>query len=484
MKKILDVEKSNIRAALEEAEGSLEHEESKTVRFQTELQQIRTEIERKIAEKDEEMDNLRRSHQRSLETMQASLEAEIRSRSEAVRLRKKMESDLNEMEVQLGHANKQAAESQRIIRHLQTQVKEQQVELEDKVQLTNQLREQIVLLERRCSLMTAEEEELREILEQTDRARRMAEHELVEVAERVNLLTTQNSGLVNQKRKMEADLSVLTGEVDEAMEESRSAEEKAKKAITDAALMAEELKKEQDSSSMMERMKKNMESTVKDLQVKLDETEQMALKGGKKQLHKLESRVRELQTELMMEQKKSEEYQKGVRRYERKVKELTYQSEEDRKTLLRMQELVDKLQTKVKSYKRQAENAEEQVSCGAVRFRKVQHELDEAEERADIAETTVNKLRIRTREQTSKIAVCCTPQRRRGELRRKMKKEQLLKSVSLSSRVGGPSDVTEMAKADWLTGEMGARLPSDAAALATTPCSFGLLWAGGSDSSH
>lgn len=146
-----------------------------------------------------------------------------------------MESDLNEMEVQLGHANKQAAESQRIIRHLQTQVapsdpnesntktiklyfrtsfstapvfllrssngivfnskmfqvKEQQVELEDKVQLTNQLREQIVLLERRCSLMTAEEEELREILEQTDRARKMAEHELVEVAERVNLLTTQ-----------------------------------------------------------------------------------------------------------------------------------------------------------------------------------------------------------------------------------------------------------------------------------------------------
>lgn len=54
--------------------------------------------------------------------MQASLEAEVRSRSEAVRLRKKMESDLNEMEVQLGHANKQAAEGQRTVRYLQTQV--------------------------------------------------------------------------------------------------------------------------------------------------------------------------------------------------------------------------------------------------------------------------------------------------------------------------------------------------------------------------
>ncbi|XP_031698001.1 myosin-7-like, partial [Anarrhichthys ocellatus] len=214
-----------------------------------------------------------------------------------------------------------------------------------------------------------------------------------------------NSGLMNQKKKLEADVSLLTGEVDEAMQESRSAEEKAKKAITDAALMAEELKKEQDSSSMMERMKKNMVSTVKELQVKLDETEQMTLKGGKKQLHKLETRVREMQTELMMEQKRSDEYLKGVRRNEKRVKELTYQSEEDRKTLLRMQELIDKLQTKVKSYKRQTENAEEQVSCSTVRFRKVQNELDDAEERADVAETTVNKLRIRTREQTSKVAM-------------------------------------------------------------------------------
>lgn len=64
----------------------------------------------------------RRSHQRSLETLQADLEAELRSRGEAVRLRKKMESDLNEMEVQLGHANRQATENQRTIRHLQTQV--------------------------------------------------------------------------------------------------------------------------------------------------------------------------------------------------------------------------------------------------------------------------------------------------------------------------------------------------------------------------
>ena len=78
------------------------------------------------------------------------------------------------------------------------------------------------------------------------------------------------------------------------MQECRNAEEKAKKAITDAAMMAEELKKEQDTSSHLERMKKNMEQTIKDLQHRLDEAEQIAMKGGKKQLQKLEARVREI----------------------------------------------------------------------------------------------------------------------------------------------------------------------------------------------
>lgn len=55
--------------------------------------------------------------------MQATLDAEAKSRNEAVRLRKKMEGDLNEMEVQLNHANRQASESQKLLRNLQVQIK-------------------------------------------------------------------------------------------------------------------------------------------------------------------------------------------------------------------------------------------------------------------------------------------------------------------------------------------------------------------------
>merc|ERR1712083_1049258 len=110
------------------------------------------------------------------------------------------------------------------------------------------------------------------------------------------------------------------------------------------------------------------------------------------QLQKLESRVRELETEVEAEQRRGADAIKGVRKYERRVKELTYQTEEDKKNLARLQDLVDKLQMKVKGYKRQAEEAEESANGHLSKLRKVQHEL-EAEERADIAESQVNKMR-------------------------------------------------------------------------------------------
>lgn len=37
----------------------MEHEESKTLRFQLELSQLKADFERKLAEKDEEMENIR-----------------------------------------------------------------------------------------------------------------------------------------------------------------------------------------------------------------------------------------------------------------------------------------------------------------------------------------------------------------------------------------------------------------------------------------
>jgi len=49
---------------------------------------------------------------------------------------------------------------------------------------------------------------------------------------------------------------------------------------------------------------------------------------------------------------------------------------------------------------------EEQANTHLGKFRKLQHELDEAEERADIAESQVNKLRAKSRDVGSKVSRC------------------------------------------------------------------------------
>ncbi|KAM4623749.1 myosin heavy chain, fast skeletal muscle-like [Polymixia lowei] len=397
-KKQTETEKAEIQSALEEAEASLEHEESKILRVQLELTQVKGEVDRRLAEKEEETEQIKRNHQRAVETMQTALDSEIRSRNDAMRIRKKMETDLNEMEIQLSHANRQANEAQKQLRNMQAHLKEQTIHLDEALRSQEDLKEQVAMAERRSALMQAEVEELRAALEQTERSRKLAEQELADASERVGLLYSQNTSLLNSKKKLDADVGQLQGEVEEAIQESRNAEEKAKKAITDAAMMAEELKKEQDTSSHLERMKKNLEASVKDLQHRLDEAENLALKGGKKQLQKLETRVRELEGEVESEQKRGADAIKGIRKYERRVKELTYQTEEDKKTILRLQDLVEKLQLKVKAYKRQTEDAEQQANAHLAKLRKVQHELEEAEERADIVESQVNKLRAKSRD--------------------------------------------------------------------------------------
>lgn len=69
------------------------------------------------------MEQAKRNHQRVADTLQSSLEAETRSRNEALRVKKKMEGDLNEMEIQLSQANRQAAEAQKQLKGVHTHLK-------------------------------------------------------------------------------------------------------------------------------------------------------------------------------------------------------------------------------------------------------------------------------------------------------------------------------------------------------------------------
>merc|ERR1712165_226843 len=134
-----------------------------------------------------------------------------------------------------------------------------------------------------------------------------------------------------------------------------------------------------------------------DAQQRVDDAETNALKGGKKAMNKMETRIRELESEMDAESRRFGDAQKNLRKSERRIKELTFGADEDRKNHERMQMLIDQLQGKIKSYKKQIEEAEEIAALNLAKFRQTQSNVAEAQERADLNEQALAKFKARGR---------------------------------------------------------------------------------------
>merc|ERR1712001_90703 len=105
------------------------------------------------------------------------------------------------------------------------------------------------------------------------------------------------------------------------------------------------------------------------MHARLDEAESSALKGGKNAMNKMDTRIRELESEIDAENRRFADGQKNLRRSERRIKEISYVFDEDRKNQERMEKMIESLQNKVQSYKKQIEEAEEIASLNLSKFR-------------------------------------------------------------------------------------------------------------------
>merc|ERR1712241_937873 len=169
-----------------------------------------------------------------------------------------------------------------------------------------------------------------------------------------------------------------------------------KKAMVDAARLADELRAEQDHSGSQEKAKRALETQIGELDQRLAEANEIAAKGGRNAVAKLESRIRELEIELGSSQSKTSETSKGFQKAERRIKELQFQQDEDHKNQEHMSDLASKLQQKIRTYKKQIEEAEEIAALNLAKYRKAQQELEEADERTQAAESNMVRMRAGT----------------------------------------------------------------------------------------
>merc|ERR1712154_340639 len=201
-------------------------------------------------------------------------------------------------------------------------------------------------------------EEARALLDSAERGKRQTEAELSDSRAAVNEMTTINSRAASDKRAIEGAVHTMHAEIDDMLQQAKSSEEKAKKAMVDAARLADELRAEQDHTSSQEKAKRALESQLVELENKFAEANENAIRGGRAAMAKLETRIRELEVELGNVQARTGESTKGYQKSERRCKELAFQIEE----------------------------AEKIAALNLAKFRKAQQELEETEERSKMAE--------------------------------------------------------------------------------------------------
>jgi len=397
IRKRLEAEKMELQSALEEAEATLEQEENKVLRCQMELSQVKTEIERRIAEKDEEFAMVRKNQAKALDSMQSALETESKGKAEALRMKKKLEADAADLGLALEHAIAGNAETQSTIKKYQLQVRDAQTKVDAESQAKSAAADAKVSADRKAAAMQNCLEESRALLETADRQRRAAEQELADTNENLAELSNVNQSIAAARRKLESEYNQLQGDLDEMTNEARLSEEKAARAMVDAARLADELRCEQELAIALEKDKKLLEAQCKDTGARADEAEVNALKGGRKAMIKMETRIRELESELDAESRRNTDVCKNLRKAERSIKELTFAADEDKKNHERMQGLIDQLQGKVKSYKKQIEEAEEIAALNLAKYRKVAGALGDAAAAADAAEQEAAMRKARAR---------------------------------------------------------------------------------------
>lgn len=394
----LESERNELANALSESENARKDEETRFLKMSSEYQSYRSEAERRLTAKDDELDTLRKNMAQEVDALNARvIEAETRLKSEVTKIKKKMQITITELEMQIDTVNKSNIDLQKINKKISIQLQELQTHYDELQRQLQQTLDQYGIAQRRLQQLIAENEEFRANLEASNRARRNAELQLEECMVRIKDLTTINTNISATKNKLEQEITVIASDYDEVTKELRLADERLMRATTEVKRVSETLHEEQERSIKIETVRKSLEIEVKNLTVRLENVEANALVSTKRMVAKLESRVHDLECELDEERRHHQETIKILKKKERNVKELVMQCEEDHKNIQILQETLDKTYEKINIYKRQIGEQESISQTNLSRVRRFQRELESAEERAENAESNLSMIRAKHR---------------------------------------------------------------------------------------
>ena len=402
-KKRLEIEKDELTQTAEELETDLEAAERKAEQLQMAMNRMKQDHDTALSERDQQLEETRRSFGNQLDQLRETLDEESRSKADRVRQLKTLEGNLADAEAKNTALNAELAETQRQLKKISSQLRDREALDAEEQRLRDQQKDQIRALERRINDLLAEMDELRITAEQAVRSKKMLQSELNEVQDSLDSEMAEKQSLLEAKRKLELTFSELQEEIDVGEAERQLINEKVKR-LEDQARNAESaLKIEKAERDDVEAKMAALDKEVRALRQQLEDS---GIGGASRRVvAQLEARVHELETELEVEIKSRGELFKQTRRQERKLKELQSSLDEEHKQLEKANDNQSKLQARIKSLRRQVEESEEQVQAAKTKARKLQREQEEAEERVASLENEVTRTKTIARASKVRAAV-------------------------------------------------------------------------------
>lgn len=382
--KAIEADRQLLQNELEDTRDALQVELNKNLNIQTQTEKIKTDAEKKIFQKDDELDAQKSAARRQIEALQSQIEDnETRHKSEIVSLKKKYQVEIEEVIYKYDASIKVKIESENQLKKSLQANKELLDKLTAEQHMHDATRDQMSSAEKRSSTLRAELEEFKALYDRCEKSKKNLDLEFHDLEEKVNDLQAALNRALSERKKFEADAVLASDEVYEMKAELKCYDDKVRSLNASIIKRDDDLRHQKEINIDLDATRKSLEQQLRDTQARIEESDEFTKRETRRISAKIEAQMGHLEAELDLEKAKEQEYLKEIRRLEKRNKDLMDQISDEQLKLMTLTDAYDKLQIKMKTYKGQIEGAEEQAAANISKCKRLQRELEDAEDRAE-----------------------------------------------------------------------------------------------------
>ncbi|KAJ5280109.1 hypothetical protein N7478_005481 [Penicillium angulare] len=371
-----------LEARMEDQAAELQGALQSKQRLQNELEDYRNQRAIDLEDKETSMEQTRQKYQREFSTINGELEIErerlLNVRGENGRLREELEDLRSKWDNEVLNSSTWAKEKSR----MELVVQDITNSREEAINAHNEAQDKIVsLLSQARNLRTAVED----ITAERDlllKDKKMLEGRLAEAGERLEDLAKGESPSMRNAASMDRELLELKSKLAQQEDVSSAAVGKMRRADALATEMQKELTAEREANSQLFKDKAGLEKQLKEIQLRCVDLETKGYSSGSQDVRFLHKRIKELETHLEDQENKHSTEQRSLRNVDRTVKDLQVQIDRREKMNAQLNDEVSKGRDKIERLLRNIDELQQGDTETHLQARRAERELREEREKA------------------------------------------------------------------------------------------------------